>query len=122
MTRDRDIPLRARWRMILGQEREKMLPQAARAARALDELYGAGHGEGSRSGSGGGQDSAFPNVREWRDEIEALFGARVFEEVAGKAAEAGRIGALLELDPAQVRPSVELLEQVLSRKGALGEA
>jgi Mg-chelatase subunit ChlD len=108
--------------MILGHERDKMPPRAARACRALDELYGGGHGEGSRAGSGGGQESAFPSVREWREEVEALFGARVFEEVAGKAAEAGRIGALLELDPAQVRPSVELLEQVLSLRGALGEA
>ena len=35
---------------------------------------------------------------------------------------AGRVGALLELDPAQVTPSVELLEQVLSLEGGLGEA
>jgi Mg-chelatase subunit ChlD len=118
----RDITIRDRWRMILGHEREHMQPRAARAVRALDELYGSGHGEGSRTPSaGGGQEQAFPTVREWRDEIEALFGASVFEEVAGRAAAAGRIGALLELDPAQVTPSIELLEQVLSLKGGLGE-
>jgi len=61
-------------------------------------------------------------VRAWREEIEALFGARVFEEVAGKAAMQGRVGALLELDPDQAAASVELLEQVLSLKGGLGEA
>ncbi len=115
-----DISVADRWRLILGQERQKMTPRTARAARALDELYGTGHGEGSRAD--GGQEHGFPTVRAWREEIEALFGARVFEEVAGKAAEHGRVGALLELDPASVTPSMELLEQVLSLKGGLGES
>jgi uncharacterized protein DUF5682/VWA domain-containing protein len=121
---DHEIPVRDRWRMILGHEREQMRPRSLRAARALDELYGSGHGEGSRAelGSGGGQEGSYPTVRAWRDEIEALFGASVFEEVAGQAAAHGRVGALLELDPGQVTPSVELLEQVLSLKGGLGEA
>jgi hypothetical protein len=61
-------------------------------------------------------------VRAWREEIEALFGTRVFEEVAAQAASHGRLNALLELDPETVTPSVELLEQVLSLKGGLGEA
>lgn len=112
------IPVRDRWRMILGHERDRMKPRSLRAARALDELYGRGHGEGSREG---GQEHGFPTVREWKDEIDELFGARVFEEVAAKAALGGRVGALLELDPDQVQPSVELLEQVLSLKGGLGE-
>ncbi|HEU0030460.1 MAG TPA: DUF5682 family protein [Kofleriaceae bacterium] len=118
------ISVRDRWRMILGHEREQMQPQARRAARALDELYGAGHGEGSRApmGAGGGKEDGFPTVRAWRDEIEDVFGESVFEEVAAKAAVRGRVGALLELDPDQVSPSVELLEQVLSLKGGLGEA
>jgi Mg-chelatase subunit ChlD len=117
------IPIRDRWRMILGHERERMRPRSARAARALDELYGNGHGEGSRDElGGGGQEAGYPTVREWREEIEALFGASVFEEVAAQAAVHGRLGALLELDPGQVTPSVELLEQVLSLKGGLGEA
>ncbi|MFN0248129.1 MAG: DUF5682 family protein, partial [Kofleriaceae bacterium] len=118
---DHDIPIRDRWRMILGHERDRMKPRSARAMRALDELYGAGHGEGSRGGDGGGQESSFPTVRAWREEIEALFGARVFEEVAAQAAAQGRVAALLELDPETVSPSVELLEQVLSLKGGLGE-
>ncbi len=119
-----DVPVRDRWRMILGHEREQMKPRSARAMRALDELYGAGHGEGSRDelGGGGGQEAGFPTVRAWRDEIEALFGVAVYEEVAAQAAMHGRVGALLELDPEQVTPSVELLEQVLSLKGGLGEA
>jgi cell division septation protein DedD len=121
---DHAITVRDRWRMILGHERDKMNPRARRAARALDELYGTGHGEGSRSelGSGGGQEDGYPTVRAWRDEIEALFGHSVFEEVAAQAATQGRVGALLELDPESVTPSVELLEQVLSLKGGLGEA
>jgi len=121
---EHDIPVRDRWRMILGHERERMKPRSQRATRALDELYGHGHGEGSRGdlGSGGGQEAAYPTVRAWKDEIEELFGARVFEEVAAKAASAGRVGALLELDPGEVTPSIELLEQVLSLKGGLGEA
>lgn len=118
-----EVPVRDRWRMILGHERERLRPRSARAARALDELYGHGHGEGSRDDAGGGgQEAGFPTVREWREEIEALFGTAVFEEVAGQAAVHGRLGALLELDPAQVTPSIELLEQVLSLKGGLGEA
>ncbi len=115
------IPVRDRWRMILGHERDRMRPRSLRVVRALDELYGTGHGEGSRS-DGGGQEQGFPTVRAWKDEIDELFGGRVFEEVAAKAAEQGRVGALLELDPAQVQPSIELLEQVLSLKGGLGEA
>jgi Mg-chelatase subunit ChlD len=120
-----DIPVRDRWRMILGHEREQMKPRSARAMRALDELYGAGHGEGSRDelgGGGGGQEAGFPTVRAWREEIEEMFGVAVYEEVAAQAAVHGRLGALLELDPEQVTPSVELLEQVLSLKGGLGEA
>ena len=115
------ISVRDRWRMILGHERDRMKPRSARVARALDELYGQGHGEGSRS-DGGGQEQGFPTVREWKEEIDELFGNRVFEEVAAKAALHGRVGALLELDPEQVQPSIELLEQVLSLKGGLGEA
>jgi hypothetical protein len=116
---DHAIPVRDRWRMILGHERDRMRPLSLRAARALDELYGQGHGEGSRGG--GGQEHGYPTVRAWKEEIDELFGNRVFEEVAGKAALQGRVGALLELDPEQVQPSVELLEQVLSLKGGLGE-
>jgi hypothetical protein len=113
-----------RWRLILGREREK-LPVALRsAARALDELYGAGHGEGSRVNlsGGGGTEEPFPSVREWASELEALFGGRVREEVLGRAASRGRAAAVTALDPDAVVPSVELLEEVLSLKGALPES
>lgn len=111
-----------RWRLILGRERERVGPRAFPAFRALDELYGAGHGEGSRVGRGGGRETAFPTAREWSVELEALFGERVREEVLGRATAQGHRGAALELDPQAVMPSIELLEQVLSLKGGLGEA
>jgi Mg-chelatase subunit ChlD len=115
-----------RFRLLLGREREKLAPNAGRAARALDELYGRGRGEGSGSdldgGAGGGREAAFPTAREWGDELEALFGEGVREEVLGVAAERGRTAAILELDPDAVRPSIELLERVLSLKGGLPEA
>lgn len=119
VVQDHAIGARDRWRLILGRERRNMRPQAARVAAALDELYG-GHEHG-RDGSGGGQEDAFPTARAWADELEALFGAEVREEVIGRAAEAGWSGALLELDTERVQPSIELLEQVLSLKGGLGE-
>jgi Mg-chelatase subunit ChlD len=94
-------------------------------AIALDELYGRGRGEGSRAdlgaGGGGGSEAPFPTVREWGKELEALFGGRVREEVLARAAARGRGAAMMELDPASVQPSVELLENVLALKGALPE-
>ena len=114
-----------RWRLILGREKERLQPGQRRAATALDELYGGGRGEGSRAdldGGGGGKEAAFPSAREWADELEALFGTEVREEVLAKAAEAGSTSALLELDAEQVTPSVDLLREVLSLKGALPES
>jgi len=114
-----------RWRLILGRERDKLPPRAGRAARSLDELYGGGHGEGSRSdlsGSGGGKEASFACAREWSEELEDLFGKEVRDEVLGRALERGRLAAAMELDPVAVKPSVELLERVLSLKGGLSEA
>ncbi len=93
-------------------------------AGALDELYGRGHGEGSRSdvGGGAGQGSSFPTARQWTDEIEQLFGEQVYEEVVGRAVERGRRSLLLDGDQDKLQPSVELLEQILSLKGGLSEA
>lgn len=121
---ERAISPHDRWRLVLGKEREKLSPPAGRAARALDELYGRGRGEGSRGdlgGGGGGQEAPFPSTREWSEELEGLFGEAVREEVLGAAAERGRPAALLALDPETVRPSIELLETVLSLKGSLPE-
>lgn len=111
-----------RWRLLLGRERERLEASGRRAALALDELYGAGRGEGSASSLGGPAGAAGLSTREWAEELEALFGARVMEQVLGRAAASGRGAAILEVEPDEVTPSVELLEQVLSLKGGLPEA
>ncbi|MBT1186870.1 VWA domain-containing protein, partial [Streptomyces sp. CJ_13] len=116
-----------RWRLLLGRQQGRLPADARRYARALDELYGAGRGEGAcdvegGAGRGGGQDPSFPTAREWSAELEALFGADVREEVLADAAGAGRTDVLAQLDPALVRPSVELLTSVLSLAGGMPEA
>ncbi|MGW4502876.1 DUF5682 family protein, partial [Micromonospora sp. NPDC004336] len=114
-----------RWRLLLGRQPDNLPADARRYARALDELYGAGRGEGATDlgqGTGGGQEASFPTAREWADELEALFGTAVREEVIARAAETGRTDVLAELDPATVRPSMELLTSVLSLAGGLPEA
>ncbi|MGW2157730.1 DUF5682 family protein [Nonomuraea sp. NPDC001699] len=113
-----------RWRLLLGREHERLPAGARPYARALDELYGAGRGEGAddfEQGDAGGQGAPFPTAREWADELESLFGGDVREEVLARAADAGRHDVLAELDPAAVRPSVELLTSVLSLAGGLPE-
>jgi hypothetical protein len=113
-----------RWRMLLGRRIDDLPALAARSAQALDELYGSGHGEGSRTvgGRGGGREARAPTIREWRDELTELFGARVCEQVLGEAARRGNRDAALALDPATVAPSVDLLHTVLSLAGGLPEA
>ncbi|MEH1014815.1 DUF5682 family protein [Micromonospora sp. CPCC 206060] len=113
-----------RWRLLLGRQPDRLPADARRYARALDELYGAGQGEGATDlgqAAGGGQEASFPTAREWADELEALFGTAVREEVIARAAESGRTDVLAELDPAAVRPSMELLTSVLSLAGGLPE-
>ncbi|MGN5633715.1 vWA domain-containing protein [Streptomyces sp. AC154] len=118
-----------RWRLVLGRRSDRLPSGAARLATALDELYGAGHGEGSRGGlpgpgggSGGGREPSFPGVREWSEELAALFGPGVREEVLAAAAGTGRQDVLAELDPAAATPSVELLRTILRYAGGLPEA
>ncbi|MFE9974430.1 DUF5682 family protein [Streptomyces hirsutus] len=122
-----------RWRLVLGRRPDQLPPGAARLATALDELYGAGHGEGSRSGlpgprhgggSGprGGREPSFPGVREWSEELAALFGPGIREEVLAAAAVTGRQDVFAELDPAAATPSVELLRTILRYAGGLPEA
>lgn len=114
-----------RWRLLLGRQPDRLPADARRYARALDELYGAGQGEGGTDlgqAAGGGQEASFPTAREWADELEALFGTAVREEVIARAAESGRTDVLTELDPAAVRPSMELLTSVLSLAGGLPES
>ncbi|MFI6924087.1 DUF5682 family protein [Nonomuraea spiralis] len=113
-----------RWRLLLGREHERLPAGARPYARALDELYGTGRGEGAddfEQGDTGGQGEPFPTAREWADELESLFGGDVREEVLARAADAGRHDVLSELDPDAVRPSVELLTSVLSLAGGLPE-
>jgi Mg-chelatase subunit ChlD len=115
-----------RWRLLLGRESERLPQNARRLAHALDELYGTGRGEGSadlgrEGGQGGGQDASFPTAREWAQELDALFGADVREEVLARAADLGRTDVLAELDPNAVRPSVDLLTSVLSLAGGMPE-
>lgn len=71
--------------------------------------------------AGGGSEASFPDVRSWSEELTALFGPGVREEVLAAAADAGRVDALQELDPASARPSVELLRTVLSYAGGMPE-
>ncbi|MFE3097835.1 DUF5682 family protein [Streptomyces sp. NPDC059248] len=115
-----------RWRLLLGREHDRLPADARRYAHALDELYGAGRGEGSSDpgrdgGRGGGQDASFPTAREWADELQALFGTEVREEVLARAADLGRSDVLAEIDPGAVRPSVDLLTSVLSLAGGMPE-
>ncbi|MFJ9839676.1 DUF5682 family protein [Kitasatospora sp. NPDC101155] len=118
-----------RWRLLLGRPGNGGLSgRCARLATALDELYGSGHGEDSgpgldgRSGRGGGREPSFPGVREWAEELEALFGPGVREEVLAAAVAHGRTDVLEAIDPSAVRPSVELLRTVLDHAGGLPEA
>ncbi|MFC9927454.1 DUF5682 family protein [Streptomyces sp. NPDC127190] len=114
-----------RWRLVLGR-RSDQLPVSARPfATALDELYGSGRGEGSRgdlSHRGGGRERSYPGAREWSEELAALFGPGIREEVLAAAAAAGRQDVFAELDPDAVRPSVDLLRSVLRHAGGLPEA
>ncbi|MFE7995413.1 DUF5682 family protein, partial [Streptomyces shenzhenensis] len=54
-----------RWRLVLGRRSDRLPASAAPLATALDELYGAGRGEGSRgepagTGRGGGREAPYP--------------------------------------------------------------
>ncbi|UWP85043.1 DUF5682 family protein [Dactylosporangium fulvum] len=118
-----DLSTVDRWRLLLGRRSKGLNPSAARYATALDELYGAGSGEGSRAESGGaGRGPSFPTVREWAEELSVLFGPGIREEVLARAAEAGRRDAALLLSPDHVTPSVELLQTVLSLVGSMPES
>nr|WP_242620846.1 DUF5682 family protein [Streptomyces sp. BK239] len=116
-----------RWRLVLGRRGDALPPAAVSLATALDELYGSGRGEGSRgepSGPGGrgGREAPYPGVREWSQELAALFGPGIREEVLAAAAASGRRDVLAELDADSVRPSVDLLRTVLRHAGGLPEA
>ncbi|NJQ15424.1 vWA domain-containing protein, partial [Streptomyces bohaiensis] len=117
-----------RWRLVLGRRHDALDTAATGYATALDELYGRGSGEGSRgdlgggTGGGGGREAPYPGVRAWSEELAALFGPGIREEVMAAAAAQGRTDVLTELHPDTVRPSVDLLRTVLSHAGGLPEA
>ncbi|WP_033442496.1 DUF5682 family protein [Saccharothrix sp. NRRL B-16314] len=116
------LPAAIRWRLVLGANGERPAG-GERYAAALDELYGRDRGEGASAGDlGADRSSPFPGVREWSEELRDLFGDHVREEVLAAAAEGGRLEAALEIDPGSVRPSVELLRNVLSLAGGLSES
>ncbi|HEV7283009.1 MAG TPA: DUF5682 family protein [Pirellulaceae bacterium] len=118
-----------RWRLTFAVD-EVSAPRAVAAARALDQLYGRGKGEGARAALGrgrgpnarGGTEAPEPTSLEWAEDLEDLFGSDVCQEVLGSAAEGGDSAAIEALDPDQVQPSVELLRQVLSLAGGLPES
>lgn len=119
-----EITLADRWRLILGVKGCNT-PKARRAASTLDQLYGAStradRGQRADLAGGGGTEAATPSAREWIDDVNGLFGKDVCEEVLGEAAAGGRAAVLEHLDPNTVRPSIDLLEQVLALRGALPE-
>ncbi|MDQ0829328.1 Mg-chelatase subunit ChlD [Streptomyces achromogenes] len=124
---DRRLAADDRWRLVLGRRADRLPASARSLATALDELYGSGRGEGSRGdltgpGAGGGREAPYPGAREWSQELAALFGPGIREEVLAAAAAAGRKDVLAELDADSVRPSVELLQTVLRHAGGLAEA
>ncbi|MFH8449559.1 DUF5682 family protein [Streptomyces fungicidicus] len=124
---DRRLAPADRWRLLLGRRTDGLPSSAAPLATALDELYGSGRGEGSRGrltgrGTGGGREAPYPGVREWSEELAALFGPGIREEVLAAAAASGRTDVLTELDADGVRPSVDLLRTVLRHAGGLPEA
>ena len=127
VTEERLLAPADRWRLVLGRRADRLPASAAPLATALDELYGSGRGEGSRgdltgAGAGGGREASYPGVREWSQELAALFGPGIREEVLAAAAAAGRKDVLTELDADSVRPSVDLLRTVLRHAGGLPEA
>lgn len=112
-----------RWRLVLGTQTQNTSNTGRRMAAALDELYGSEGAEALDEGRrGAGRGPAQLGVRRWKDEIESLFGADGVNEIFAEAANRGRGDVLAQLDPNQVRPSVELLTTALSLTGALPEA
>ncbi|WP_405482673.1 vWA domain-containing protein [Streptomyces sp. NBC_00009] len=127
-TGDARIAPAERWRLVLGRRGDQLPQGFAPLATALDELYGKGRGEGARgdlpggAGGRGGREAPYPGVREWAEELTALFGPGIREEVLAAAATRGRTDVVSALDPEAVRPSVELLRTVLQHAGGLPEA
>ncbi|MDO5681691.1 MAG: DUF5682 family protein, partial [Propionibacteriaceae bacterium] len=112
-----------RWRLILGRRHGELSDQARTLARSLDQLYGAGRGEGSArdTATGAGREKAYPSARHWGDALAELFGDDVRADVVADALTAGDPRAVELLDDETARPSADLLATVLSMAGAMPE-
>ncbi|WP_260465151.1 DUF5682 family protein [Arachnia propionica] len=111
-----------RWRLVLGEHRDRLSQRGRRMASALDELYGRPGSDSLDAGArGAGSGPSQLGVRQWQEEIEALFGHDEVQEIFSDAAAGGRGDVLERLSPDQVRPSVDLLATALSLAGGLSE-
>jgi hypothetical protein len=121
-----EIGLTDRWRLVLGVK-GCGAQRARHAASTLDQLYGASAraGRGQREdlsiNDRGGTEAPSPAPRDWVADVEGLFGKDVYQEVVGEAAAGGRLSLIEFLSPDKVNPSVDLLQQILSLRGALPE-
>lgn len=122
----------SRWRLILGAEPDRLPATASRMAQTLDELYGDdpsdrtgdGRVRASDRGRKGGKGRRALGVRQWSEEITALFGEDQVNEIFATAAERGRVDVLLAQGtpaPDDLQPSVDLLATVLNLRGAISE-
>lgn len=115
-----------RWSLVLGRRHHELTgTEQRRLARSLDQLYGSGDGEGSSvsylSGRGGSE-PPYPTAREWAEDLDALFGEHVREDIAASAITARNPLAIDLLDNTQPRASVELLNDILSLAGGMPES
>ncbi|BBM85373.1 DUF5682 family protein [Candidatus Uabimicrobium amorphum] len=111
-TREQQISPQDRCSLIFGYA-PRHSGFASQVACCLDELYG--------SQSGSPTESGFPTIREWKEELQKFFQQQICDEVLAQSAMQGRIAAISEINPQQVTASIDLLEQVLSLKGAASE-
>ena len=123
-----DISVSDRWRLVFGLPPESKAVAVTQCAQTLDQLYGRGRGEGARgslanpSPRGGGTETPQPSIAQWAEDLDALFGSDVCQEVLGQSAAGGRSSAITLLDPDTATPSINLLHQVLSLAGAMPES
>ncbi|MDO4761289.1 MAG: DUF5682 family protein [Corynebacterium sp.] len=113
-----------RWRLVLGAQPDQLEGNARTMAATLDELYGSSPEEifGGDGRVRAGNKPGTITAREWKQDIELLFGDEGVQEIFADALEAGRSDVVVHLDADSVVPSVETLQTILNIKGALPEA